>query len=401
MLPDAAVLELFVRACGGAAIAVIEGVMGLFDGKTGQDEAGSTSRLAKLLRAPVILVVDASAVARSAAALVHGFNTFDPELRLAGVIVNRVAGEGHYRIVADAIEHQAGVPVLGYLSRDSKLELPERYLGLIPTPEHPISLDYFGELCAACERTIDVERVEQIAASAPPLPEVGTGTGLFPAESTATGVRIAVARDAAFSFYYEDNLDLLRSWGAEVVEFSPLLDQMLPPKTSAIYLGGGFPELYADRLAENGPMLQSIRLAAESGMPLYAECGGLMYAGEALTDADGRRHAMLGLVPAESNMRNIRLSLGYREVRALSSSMVLPKDAVTRAHEFHYSTLESPPPAETAAYKVDGSERVDGYRCGSVLASYIHLHFGSSRDIAPRFVAAASHWSGKKGSDQR
>jgi len=402
MLPDSAVLELFERACSGADIAVIEGVMGLFDGKTGEDDAGSTARLAKLLRAPVVLVIDAGAVARSAAALVHGFHTFDPDLKLAGVVVNRVAGERHYQIVAEAIEREVGVSVLGYLPRSTEIELPERYLGLVPTVEGAVAGGYFSLLRAACEQTIDLAKLEAIAASAGPIPhpnplpggeEVGESPpSLFPSEPIAPHVRIAVARDAAFSFYYEDNLDLLRAWGGEVVEFSPLENEGLPPETSGIYIGGGFPELFAAQLAGNLPLVGAIRSAAAAGMPIYAECGGLMYVGEGISDAEGRRQEMLGLVPAESNMQDSRLSLGYRELRALGPSAVLDAGAVARAHEFHYSRLDSEPAPGEAAYAVNGEGRLDGYRRGSVLASYMHLHFGSSPAIAPRFVATAKAW---------
>jgi cobyrinic acid a,c-diamide synthase len=396
LLPDAAVLELFERACSGADIAVIEGVMGLFDGKTGGDDSGSTAHLAKLLRAPVVLVVDASAMARSAAALVHGFNSFDSDLRLAGVIVNRVAGEGHYGIVAEAIERETGVPALGYLRRDADLAIPERYLGLIPSVEGPVAPGHLGLLRAAVEETIDIGRLERIATSASALPATPANSSLFPSERTDEQVCIAVARDAAFSFYYEDNLDLLRAWGAEIAEFSPLRDEELPAKTSGIYIGGGFPELYAAQLSGNMPMLEAIRSATASGMPVYAECGGLMYAGEQLEDTDGRCHHMLGIVTARTVMSGERLTLGYRELRALASSPVLQAGDRTRAHEFHYSKLQWPPTNSQAAYAIDAEDRLDGYRSGSVLASYMHLHFGGSPAIAPRFVASASTWSRKE-----
>ncbi len=397
MVPEPSVLRLFDRACAGADVAVIEGVMGLFDGRTGEGEVGSTARVAKLLQAPVVLVVDASHVARSAAALVLGFKAFDPRLRLAGVILNRIAGERHYQAVAGPIEAEAGVPVLGYLPRRPELELPERYLGLIPTVEGSVTAERFDRLREATRESIDLARLEAIAASAPPLAPTGSGDRaegpLFPAEPVAARARIAVARDAAFSFYYEDNLELLRAWGAEIVELSPLTDATLPAGTSAIYLGGGFPELYAGALAANRPLLASLRAAAASGMPVYAECGGLMYAGEALTDADGRPHKMLGLIPARSIIQGGRLTLGYRELRARVPSCVLEAGATVRAHEFHYSRLQADPDHATAAYTCEPDGRPEGYACGSLLASYMHLHFAARPTIAPRFVAAAAAWS--------
>jgi cobyrinic acid a,c-diamide synthase len=396
MVPERSVLELFGRSCAGAGIAVIEGVMGLFDGRTGEGDAGSTAQIAKLLQAPVVLVVDAARVARSAAATIHGFRTFDPQLSVAGVILNRVAGERHYRAVAEPIEAEAGVPVLGYLPRRPDLELPERYLGLVPTVEGSLVDACFDHLRAACRETIDLARLEAISDSAPDLSRTAPDAvdePLFPPEPTPPFVRIAVARDAAFSFYYEDNLDLLRAWGAEIIEFSPLVDAALPAGGSAVYLGGGFPELYASELASNPSMLHSLRDAAGKGMPVYAECGGLMYAGETLTDADGRMHKLLGLVPARTTIRDGRLALGYRELRARVESAVLEAGASVRAHEFHYSRLESDPDAATAAYTCEPDGRIDGYACGSVLASYMHLHFAARPTIAPRFVAAAAAWS--------
>jgi cobyrinic acid a,c-diamide synthase len=400
LVPDSAVLTLFERACRGAGIAVIEGVMGLFDGKTGGDDLGSTAYLAKLLHAPIVLVIDASAMARSAAAIVHGFHTFDPKIRLAGVVVNRVAGEGHYRIVADAIEQATDVPVLGYLRRNSELSIPERYLGLIPSVEAPVEADHLQRLRAAIEETVDVNRLERIATEAPAF-QSSSQESLFPPVRIERQTRIAVARDSAFSFYYEDNLDLLRAWGADVVEFSPLADNALPEGTAAVYIGGGFPELYAEQLAANQPMLEAIRCCAGAGMPVYAECGGMMYAGEQLEGANGARHRMMALVPAKTVINGDRLTLGYRQLRSLATSVVLEAGDEVRAHEFHYSRLEGEPERARAAYLVDGGHRLDGYRQNSVTASYMHLHFGSSAAIAPRFVAAASAWLGKERSDSR
>ena len=399
MVPERAVLELFLRAGVGGDIAVIEGVMGLFDGRTGEGQAGSTAHVAKLLRAPVVLVVDAARVARSAAATVHGFKTFDPQLTLAGVILNRIAGERHYQAVAGPIEAEAGVPVLGYLPRRADLELPERYLGLIPTVEGVVAEEHFERLRVACRATIDLARLEFIARSAPDLPLPATdeagAASLFPEDGIAPHVRIAVARDAAFSFYYEDNLDLLRAWGADVVEFSPLQDASLPAGTSAVYLGGGFPELYAAELAANASMLRSLREAAAACRPVYAECGGLMYAAEALTAADGRVHQMLGVVPARTIIQGGRLTLGYRELRARAPSCVLEAGARVRAHEFHYSRLDTAPNEGASAYSQLPDGRPEGFRSGSVLASYMHLHFAAQPGIARRFVDTAAAWQAR------
>lgn len=387
MVPSTTVRQLFQRAAADTDIAVIEGVMGLYDGRTGEDEAGSTASLAKLLAAPVVLVVDAGKMARSAAAIVLGFRLLDPGVNLAAVILNRIAGPRHYEAVADPIEREAGVPVIGALARDGELTLPERYLGLIPTVEGSVADDYFDRVRAVCERSIDLERLQRIAASAPPL-AVEHGDGLFPPEPLSGVARIAVARDRAFSFYYEDNLDLLRAQGAELVEFSPLADPALPAGTDGVYIGGGFPELFAAELSVNQPLHASLRAAAAAGTPVYAECGGLMYLGQELRDRDGRRFPMVGLIPGRSSMHGGRLTLGYRELTALRDSPVRRAGERVRAHEFHWSLSDGDRP-EMAAYAVDGTpERREGCVNGSVLASYMHLHFGADPGIAPRFVEA-------------
>jgi cobyrinic acid a,c-diamide synthase len=394
MVRPAAVLELFERASRDADIAVIEGVMGLYDGRTGGGEAGSTAEVAKLLRSPLVLVLDASHMARSAAAVVAGFRAFDPGVRIAGVILNRIASPRHYEAVAGPIEREAGVRVLGALPRDDRLALPERYLGLVPTVEGPVAEGYFDFLRDTCRRSIDLDGLERIAAETVGV-RAGSGTiapSLFPQRSVEPEVRIAVARDRAFSFYYEDNLDLLRAWGAEIVPFSPLADSGLPDGTAAVYLGGGFPELFAADLAANRSMLLALRAAATAGMPVYGECGGLMYLGEGLTDADGRAHTMAGVVPARSSMSGARLTLGYRELRALQPSPLLEPGSAVRGHEFHWSRLAETPDPEHAAYAVDGDGRLEGYCSGPVLASYMHLHFAASAAIAPRFVDACCRW---------
>ncbi|HLZ69817.1 MAG TPA: cobyrinate a,c-diamide synthase [Dehalococcoidia bacterium] len=386
MLPHEAVVECFQRASAGADLCVIEGVMGLFDGRTGGRGAGSTAEVAALLGVPVLLVVDGWKIARSAAAIVHGYRTFDPRVDLAGVVLNRIAGEGHYRAVAPPIEDEAGVPVVGSLGRDARLTLPERYLGLIPVTEGPVAREYFHALAESVARGLDLERVLRIARE--PRPGRRIAEPLFPSEPATRSVRLALARDAAFSFYYEDALDLVRVYGAEIVPFSPLDDEALPPATNAVYLGGGFPELFAARLAANRPMLAALRAAAASGVPIYTECGGYMYAGRSLTDAEGVRHEMLKLLPLDSTMSDSRLTLGYRELRTLRDGPTGPAGARLRGHEFHWSVSEPPADADAVyAAAVDGGgERMAGGARGSVWGSYMHLHFASDRSLAPRFV---------------
>ena len=266
LLPPETLLELYARAAADCDVALVEGVMGLHDGRYSGGEWGSTAQVAKLIRAPVVLVVDAARTARSAAAVALGFRQLDPAVDVAGVIVNNVASPNHERSVIEPIEREAGLPVLGTLPRNPAWRVEERYLGLVPTGERPLGTRMIEDLAAAVGERIDLDRLLETGAraAAPPPPRAP----LFPARPLATRVRVAVARDAAFSFYYADNLDLLRAWGAEVVPFSPLGDDQLPTGVGGVYLGGGFPELFAADLARNAGLLDELVRAAATGMPI-------------------------------------------------------------------------------------------------------------------------------------
>lgn len=382
MLPPAALLTLASRAAGSADIAVVEGVMGLFDGRSGEDEAGSTAQIAKLLGLPVVLVLDAGKMARSAAAMVLGYQRFDPDLTIAGVILNNVGSPRHYEMCRAPIESASGLPVFGSLPRRPDLELPERHLGLIPTVEGPAAAHYFDEIASLVEQNVDLDALLRTATV---LPAAGV-SDLFPDVAPPAAVRVAVAQDRAFNFYYQDTLDLIAAWGGEVTPFSPLSDSALPAGTGGVYLGGGFPEVFAAQLASNRPMLAAIRHAAVAGLPVYGECGGLMYLGESIVDLDGRTHPMAGLVPLRSRVSNSRLTIGYRSVRARRPSPVLAAGQQVRGHEFHLSALDAPTPEHAAAYDLEETGACEGYVSGNVLASYVHLHFGADPGLAPRFV---------------
>ncbi len=392
MLPEERVRQLFARATHDADLALIEGVMGLFDGFAGRDDTGSTAHIARILDAPVLLVLDASAMARSAAAIAQGMRDFDSRVRLAGVLLNRVGSENHARMVKEAIESEVGVPVVGYLARDDALYLPERHLGLIPTLEPG---RWRGWLDAACEKiaaTVNLDQVLDLARAAPQLPT--TDYDPFTPSSGAFPATVAIARDAAFNFLYEDNLDLLRAAGADIAFFSPLHDLALPRGTQAIYLCGGFPEIYAAELAANAAMRDAIRGASRAGMPMYAECGGLMYLTEEIVDARNVTHAMVAVLPGRSVMKG-RLTLGYRTVRATRDSWLWRAGETIRGHEFHYSTWENRPADLVSAYELgpnefQGEVRTDGAQIGNVFASYVHLHFLAYPIIAERFVSAAA-----------
>jgi cobyrinic acid a,c-diamide synthase len=375
MCSDAFVRATFARHAADADVAVIEGVMGLFDGISGATDDGSTAQVARLLGAPVILVVDARSQARSAAALVKGFAEFDPHLRLAGVIFNNVGSDNHARILREAVASlPADIPVFGCIPRDDQVRIPSRHLGLVTAEDNPLTPDFLAHLANVMERTIDLDSL---------LTSV-KGVSLTPgchAELPQGSVRLAVARDAAFCFVYDDNLRLLREAGAEIVEFSPLTDRQLPGDISGIYLPGGYPELFADRLTANEPMKTAIRNSIESGMPVYAECGGFIY----LTKD------FVGVFPVTARMLPRRKALGYREVELTADSLLGPAGTVARGHEFHYSEIGEMPEEIERVYRVrklgvDLGE--EGFRYRNCLASYIHFHFGSNPGLAPSFVAA-------------
>jgi cobyrinic acid a,c-diamide synthase len=416
----------FAVHSGRADIAVVEGVMGLFDGIDGVSDSGSTAEIAKMLAAPVLLVVDARSQARSAAALVHGFSSFDPEVKLAGVIFNNVGSENHDRILREAVAASCpGVAVIGCIPRDPALAIPSRHLGLLTAEENPLTASLLERLVEVMNRSLDLEALLRIAggdaegsavladsmhpqAGAPVRDPVATdpaeslskirldtaGAALPDAGSrlacAAVGgtVKIAVASDAAFCFVYQDNLRLLRQSGAELSFFSPLDAAALPDGISGLYLPGGYPELFAERLAANRSLKEELLQAVEAGMPVYAECGGFIYLTRGV-EADGVIQPLVGVFPVRTRMLPRRKALGYREVVVLGETIIGPAGTVARGHEFHYSEMERMPDQVERLYSVSrkgSSLGLEGYRYKNCLASYIHLHFGSSPAIAESFV---------------
>jgi len=379
------VAALAARAMADADIAVAEGVLGLFDGRLGRGDAGSTAEVARLLDAAVLLVVDAARSARSTAAMALGFVRFDPRLRIAGVILNRVGSAEHAETARREVERATGVPVLGTVPRDDTLSLPERYLGLVPPQEraHPPSwAERLEHLVAA---SVDMNSVLRLAAEGrPPATELSHDPFALPQQPRRA--RIALARDAAFTFQYQDALDLLAARGAELVPFSPLTDEALP-ECGAILLGGGFPERFAAVLAANVPMRDSIAAAVRRGKPTVAECGGTMYLGQAIVTEDGEPHPMCGVLPQAAVLGQQRAALGYRDVVALRDSPVLRAGEAATGHEFHWARPTPPFAETTAAYTVGGA--VEGHASAALLASYVHLHLGGLPAAAARLVAAA------------
>jgi len=371
----------FRRHAALADLAVVEGVMGLFDGYDGASDAGSTAQMAKWLGLPVGLVVDARAMARSAAALVHGFATFDPELTLAGVIFNRVGSAVHRRYLEQALELKKDAVCLGGIPRNQELSIPERHLGLTTAEEHPLTAQYLERLADLMEECLDLDGLLRR------LPVIKTDKAAA-AEPIGCSdkARLGVARDEAFCFYYPENLEWLEHFGAEIVPFSPLHDRDLPESLHGLYLGGGYPEVFAGRLAENRGLLKSINDRARAGMPIYAECGGLMFLSQEIKDLEGKSHALAGVLPFRVRMLPRLRALGYREITLTADGLLGPAGTQARGHEFHYSEIVSDPGGLGRLYRLTDrngeASRLEGYTWDNVLASYVHLHFGSNPEVA-------------------
>lgn len=394
MLPESYNRSLFAEKSAGCDVAVVEGVMGLFDGYDGRSEAGSTAQMAKWLGLPVLLAVDARSMARSAAALAQGFERFDPALRFAGVVFNRIGSRRHLHYLREALDGAVDMPVLGGMPRDERLAMPERHLGLVTAEDHALPGETVALLADLAEKNIDMDALES------GLPD-GDASGARPSPASAAApgpVRIAVARDRAFCFYYPDNLEMLEACGAETVAFSPVTDRRLPADVSGIYLGGGYPELWGEALAENRSMRAAIRSASEDGVPVYGECGGFMYLCKGLADTEGRVHPMVGCFPFSVRMDRRLRSLGYREAVLTEACLLGPAGATIRGHEFHYSHLAqepvpwTPPTAFAVTPRAGGALERTGYRVRETLGSYLHLHFGSRPEAAASFVEACRRY---------
>lgn len=388
ILSPEANLKVVAKAAAGADAILVEGMMGLFDGKSGDSDVGSSAEIAKLLKLPVILVLDAGKIARSLAAVVLGFEMFDPDLPLAGVILNRVASERHYKLLESAIIGACRTPILGWLPRDASITIPERHLGLRTAEESADmasagqELEIFADLA---EKHLDLGRIFAL--------QCGLELSALQMQRPPAGepVRIGVARDRAFSFYYEDNLDLLREGGATIVRFSPLNDAEVPADLDALYLGGGYPELYAGRLSANAYMLRSLQAFAASGRPVYAECGGMMYLAASLVSVDGTTHVMADVLPFAMMMTGKLVQFGYVTVELTRACLLGPAGLIVRGHSFHYSRFAEEPRATTnylVQYSLSGKEEAEGFSVGNVLASYIHLHFRANPTIADHFLHA-------------
>lgn len=387
------VKDCFTRHTQGVDCSVIEGVMGLFDGlprsvaNTFPVPFASTAHIARLLDLPVLLVIDCSRLSGSVAAIAKGFRDYDPQLNLAGVVLNRVGSDRHLALLQDALD-AINLPIFGIFRRHDNITIPDRHLGLVPTGELPQLDSVIEQLAILGEKGFNWELL---------LPLLQTQSSISPLPSFTpekqSKVRIAIAHDAAFNFYYQDNLDLLQQFGAELIFWSPLTDTQIPDNIQGFYFGGGFPEVFAAQLAENQAVQQTLRQSILTGTPTYAECGGLMYLCQAIADFSGKSYPMLGILPTTAVMGK-RLTLGYRRAIALSASPVLSPGMTVFGHEFHRSEL-TPSPSQPLfeskpLYSPTNDSFLEGWQMHRLHASYLHLHWGQNPEIPQRFLQQCS-----------
>ncbi|MEU6415894.1 cobyrinate a,c-diamide synthase [Streptomyces spiralis] len=371
---------LFLHGARGCDIAVVEGVMGLYDGAAGEGELASTAQVAKLLRAPVVLVVDASSQSRSVAALVHGFVTWDPEVRVGGVILNKVASDRHEVLLREALD-SVGVPVLGVLRRAPQVDTPSRHLGLVPVAERrAAAVEAVAAMGAQVSDGCDLDALTALARSAGPLTDPAWDAAEAVAGPSPDGAVVAVAGGEAFTFSYAEHAELLRAAGADVVPFDPLRDERLPEGTRGLVIGGGFPEVYAAELSANEPLRKAVAELALSGAPVAAECAGLLYL---CRELDGR--PMCGVLDATARMTE-RLTLGYRDAVAVGDSALAAAGTRMRGHEFHRTVVEPGAGAAPAWGLRAPVRRVEGFVQQGVHASFLHTHWAAAPGVARRFV---------------
>jgi cobyrinic acid a,c-diamide synthase len=414
MMGRDAVLATFERGAAGADVAIVEGAMGLFDGASPDSDEGSTAEIAKWLDAPVLAVVDASAMARTVAAVALGLATFDPALRVAGLICNRIGSRGHLELLRSAV---GTPPIVGGFPDEPELRFPERHLGLRTADERSVPetvLDRWGRAAAewfAVDRVLEIGRsagelprpAGELPCSAGELPgpagELPRPAGGTPVATASRRCTIAVAHDEAFHFYYEDNLRRLEEFGATLTRFSPVRDRAIPD-ADGVYIGGGYPEAHAEALAANGSMHDSIRAFAARGGPVYAECGGLMFLVRALRTLDGRAHRMVGLLEGEATMCDRLRAIGYVEVVTQRPTILGPTGLRFRGHQFRYSEMTAA--AEPSAYGVHvrygGAVLQEGWASRNVLASYVHAHWASNPVVARGFVESCARFAGREAS---
>ncbi len=390
------IIELFSRGARDADVAIIEGVMGLYDGVSGLDETGSTAQIAKLLRCPVVLVIDAHDMARTAAAVALGYKNFDEQVNIAGIILNKVVNPVHASWCKESIESVTQIPVIGSLPVNREIELPERHLGLIPTPEKQLSDFFFPKVSHFIRDNINLNMVIKILKSVGELPAIEHS--VFPKRNRPKRVVIGVAFDEAFNFYYSGNLELLEAYGAEIKRFSPIHDKALPTDIAGLYVGGGFPEMLPKELEANESMRKAIKKAADNDMPIYAECGGLMYLTNSIIDFEGNSFEMVGLIDGKTMMTK-KLMLNYTLAEVTRDNVLSRTGMHLKGHEFHHSKITGIPADAQFAYTMEMGEGIDGKHDGwtqhSVVASYMHVHFAQDSKIVKNFLGSCKRYKRK------
>lgn len=392
--------DIFRRLSVDSDVAVVEGVMGLFDGYEGGSESGSSAEMVKWLKIPAVLVVDARSMARSVAALIYGFKNFDPELDLCGVIFNRIGGEAHLEYLKEAVGSCfPELAVFGGIPKEEEVGIPERHLGLVTADEMMLDVEWQERLAQLMERSLDLDLLLEKTKSAGDFP---APKPVFPAKSRLETTTIGVARDAAFCFYYPDNFELLKAAGARLHFFSPVAGESFPDDCSGVYLGGGYPEIFAETISGNTKFLDAMRERAVRGMPIYAECGGLMTLGSFIDSVDGKRFPMAGILPFGTRMLTRRKALGYTEVVLRRGCLLGEPGTIIRGHEFHYSEITEFPETSELEYAYElhkrkhEASRMEGFGICSVLASYVHLHWGSAPGAAQSFVKSCAEWNRRR-----
>ncbi|MCT4617778.1 MAG: cobyrinate a,c-diamide synthase [Marinisporobacter sp.] len=396
MLDEDIIKKLLIKNGRNKDIAVIEGVMGLYDGYGAKKDEGSTAHVSKVIKAPVILIINGKGMSSSAAAQVLGYKLYDEEVDIKGVIINNISGEVHYELLKESIERDTNIKCVGYLKPNPNIELKSRHLGLIPSVEVNGLKRKINEIAKMVEETIDLDEILAIARTSDEIeykPEK--------IKSVGENINIGVPLDNAFNFYYEDNLDLLKDLGANLIYFSPLKDEKLPQDLHGLYIGGGFPEVFAKELEENTSMKSSIKEGIEKGLPTYAECGGLMYLSDAITTLEGKKHRMVGVFHTESKMTKRLQRFGYVHVNMEEPCVIAKEKKSTKAHEFHRSMIEDHEENEYA-YRVDkirNGEKIKSWQCGlkkyNALGAYAHIHFYSNISIAKDFVKNCLHFKNR------
>lgn len=388
------ILEIFQRATQDVDIAVIEGVMGLFDGFDESNENGSTAHIAKLLKSPVILVINVHGMAKSVAPIALGYEKYDRNVRLSGFILNEVGSKKHIDWCKKAINSVTKLPVIGALPRNKDIEMQERHLGLIPQRERAHPKPFLNLLTNFIEENVDVDRIIDIARSAEDLPK--SSNKVYPKHPYKKNLAVGVALDESFNFYYQDNLDILRAYGADIRFFDTIKDKEVPSDVSGLYIGGGFPEMLPERLGANTSMLKSIKKVAEDEMPIYAECGGLMYLTDSITDFENRSYKMVGLLNSRTVMTR-GLTLNYTLADVIVDNPLSKVNDLLKGHEFHYSKILEIPKDARFAYRMRIGMGIDGKHDAwlehKALASYMHMHFAYQPKLVKNFLSACEDYS--------